>query len=437
MKLRFPLSHAKVAARAVAVAAVLGLASACVAGTAGPTQTAEDDSGPVKLEFWTINLKKGYNDYIQSLIDAYQKSHSNVTVTWVDVPGNDVGTKLLSAVASQNTPDVVNLASTDLDQFVPSLTDLGQYVPADVQQKYLPSLLEPLRRDGKLIAIPWYNSGAPISLINTDLVRQAGLDPANPPKTFDAALDWGARLHAAVPSTYGMNGIPDENLVRLEGIQILTPDRKHAAFNTPEAVALLERWRHGVETGAISPGSTVKDDRQYPQTLANQQVAFGVNSIPGSLTSLQKNAPDVYAKIDVAQGATGKTGKYLLPDQQTFVTPKASKHPKAAADFIAFVTDAANQTAFCKLTPIYPSNADSLKDPFFTQPGAGTPIEKARSAIAAELPKLELGTMGTGKDRQLSDRFREHIRAFMTGDKSAKQALADAEKEWNELLAQK
>ncbi|GLY70337.1 sugar ABC transporter substrate-binding protein [Amycolatopsis taiwanensis] len=434
MKLRF--SRAMLVARAVAVAAVLAVAGACVPGTSGPSQPAQNDSGPLTLEFWTINLKKSFGDYVQGLVDKYQQQHPNVTITWVDVPGNDVGPKLLSAIASRQAPDVVNLANADIDQFVPSLTDLGRYLPPDVPQKYQPNLIDPLRRDGKLVALPWYNAGAPISLINTDLVRQAGLDPAAPPKTFDEALDWGAKIHAAVPGAYGMNGLPDENILRLEGIDMLTPDRKHAAFNTPDAVAVLEKWRHGMESGAISPGSTVKDDRQYPQTLANQQVAFGANAIPTSLTSLQKNAPDVFAKIGVAPGAVGKTGKYLLPDQQTMVVPAGSRHPETASDFAAFVTNAENQTEFCKLTPIYPSHSDALKNPFFSQSGGTTPMDRARAEIATELPKLELSTLGTGKDRQLSDRFREHIRAFMSGDKTAAQALTDAEKEWNDLLAQ-
>jgi len=416
--------------------AVIGLTTACVAGTSTSAQApAEDESGPVELEFWTINLKKNFNDYVQGLIDNYTKEHPNVTIKWVDVPGNDVTTKLASAMASGDVPDVVNLTNIDLERFIPSLADLNQYVTPEQQQAYVPSLIDPLRRDGKLVGIPWYNGGSPISVINSELVAKAGLDPANPPKTLDEALEWGAKVHAADPNVYGMNGIPNEIILSMEGVPLLTPDRKRAAFNTPEAVAVLEKWRQAMEKGALAPGSTVKDERQYPQTLQNQQVAFSALSYPFNLTNLQKNAPDVFGKLRVGPGATGKSGKYPLTDQQTFVVPSKSRYPRTAADFILYITNAANQTAFCKLVAIYPSSVEALKDPFFTEPKQDSLIDQARALIAQQLPKTELSVLGTGKDQQLRERLQENVRAFMTGTKSAQQALADAEREWNDLLA--
>ncbi|MFF0789012.1 ABC transporter substrate-binding protein [Streptomyces spiralis] len=424
--------------RRTAVAlAVVGLVTACTPGTQKSSDNAQDDSGPARIEFWTINLKKNFSGYIQGMIDRYHKDHPDVTVRWVDIPGADVKQKLLSAIASGDTPDVVNLTNIDLEQFVPSLADLGKYVTPEQREQYIPSLLAPLQRDGKLVAIPWYNGGAPIAVVNTDLVRKAGLNPHEPPKTFDEALSWGAKVHQANPKTYGMNGIPDASILQMEGIDILSADRKKAAFNTPEAAAVLDKWRAGFKNGAIAPGATVKDERQYPQTLDNQQVAFSANTLPFNLLNIQKNAPDVYRKLEVAPGAVGGSRRYLLPDQQTFVVPAASKHRKAAADFTLYITNAANQTAFCKLVPIYPSTEESLKDPFFSTFKQGNLMDEARKVIAGELPKLKLGFYGTGKDDELNERFSEHIRAFLMGSKSAKQTLGETEKEWNDILAGK
>ncbi|WP_158088623.1 ABC transporter substrate-binding protein [Thermoactinospora rubra] len=408
--------------------------TACVPGTS-KDDTASGGSGPVNLTFWTINLKKNFGDYVQGLIDGYRKDHPDVTLTWVDVPGNDVVPKLLSAVASGDVPDVVNLTNLNLEQFVPALADLTPYVTPEQRKGYQPTLLAPLERDGKLVGLPWYNGGSPVSIINTELVKKAGLDPADPPENFTEAMEWGKRVHAADSATYGMNGIPNDIILEMEGVPLLTPDKKKAGFNTPQAQAVLKQWAQGMKDGAIAPGATVKDERQYPQTLANRQVAFAALSFPAVLVGLQKNNPDVYAKMAVGPGALGAAGTYVVPDQQTFVVPAKSKNVKAAAEFALYLTNAANQTAFCKLAPIYPSTVESLKDPLFSQPKDDSLIDKARAQIAKQLPKTTLSSMGTGKDEELRERLREQIRAFMSGTKTAQQALADAEREWNDLLA--
>lgn len=418
---------------ATLIAATVALTS-CVAGPSRDT-AAGDDGGPVELKLWTINLKKNFNDYVQGLIDSYRKDHPDVTVTWVDVPGDDVVPKLLSAVASGDVPDVVNLTNLNLEEFVPSLADLNQYTTPAQRAAYQPTLLAPLERDGKLVGLPWYNGGSPVSIINTDLVKRAGLDPASPPATFEESIEWGKRVHAADPAVYGMNGIPNDIVLEMEGVSLLSPDKKKAAFNTPEAQAVLQRWAQAMKDGAVAPGTTVKDERQYPQTLGNKQVAYAVNAFPAGLVGLEKNSPDVFTKLVVGPGSLGKAGTYIVQDQQTFVVPARSKHAKAAAEFALFLTNAQNQTAFCKLVPIYPSTVDSLKDPLFTQPKADSLIDVARAQIAKQLPKTKLSSMGTGKDEELRERLREQVRAFMSGSKTAPQALADAEREWNNLLA--
>ncbi|SCL26620.1 putative chitobiose transport system substrate-binding protein [Micromonospora rhizosphaerae] len=420
-------------ARALAAGLALGLATGCVAGT----EKDKSSTNSTELEFWTINLKKNFESYITGLIDGFKKQHPDAKLTWVDVPGNEVKPKLLAAVAAGKAPDVVNLTNVDLEEFIPSLTDLSPYVTDEQQKAYVPNLLEPLKPDGKLIGLPWYNGGAPVSIYNSELVSKAGLDVNNPPKTFTEALQWATKLHQATPKVYGMNGIPDVSVMQAEGVPMLSADRTKAAFNTPEAKAILSAWKDAYAKGGLAPGTTVKDDRQYPQTLDNQQVAFSAGGLPFQLKNIEKNAPDVFKKLKLAPGATGAAGTYVLPDQQTFVVPKGAKNPKLAAEFGLYLTNAENQTAFCKLVAIYPSTVESLKDPQFSTFQPGNLHDEARKLVADELPKLQLGFLGTGKDDKLTERWRENVRAMLTGTKSPDQALADAEKEWNTILAAK
>ncbi|MFD1934763.1 MULTISPECIES: ABC transporter substrate-binding protein [Nonomuraea] len=411
------------------------LVSGCVAGASSQGAPAADDQPfEGEVEFWTINLKKNYSDFITGLIGEYQKQHPKVTVKWVDVPGQESATKLLAAVASGDVPDAVNISSLDLGRFAPSLAPLDEHFkPADLAD-FQPNLVEPLRVDGKLYAVPWYNGGAPVAMYRTSVVGKAGFDEKAPPKSFDEALALADKIYATTEIN-GMNAIPDHNALRYYGIKLLSDDKKTATFNTPEAVAILERFKKSYDAHGIAPGAVSKDIRNLPQTLENGQVAFKATANAAELLNIQKNAPDVYRDLTVTTPVRMSTGGFLLLAQQAFSIPKASTHKKAAAEFIKFFTNGANQLAFCKIVPIYPSTVSSTKDPFFSGSAGDDPMAVARSVIVKGLPELEYTPMGTAKDAELGELLSEEVRAFLTGTKSAKEALDTAEKRWNDALA--
>ena len=102
---------------AVALALALSMTlAACVSGSpaAGdePKQSGEAYAGDA--EWWTIKLQKNYGPDIQKWIDAYQKEHLKLSIKWVDIPGQDITTKPLAALASGKVPDAVNITSTTI-----------------------------------------------------------------------------------------------------------------------------------------------------------------------------------------------------------------------------------------------------------------------------------------------------------------------------------
>lgn len=421
------------------LAAVAALAVSCVSGPSDDSagSTGAKDEGDIT--FWTINLKKNFNDYITGMINAYQQSHPKVHVNWVDVPGADIGTKFLSSVASGDVPDVVNIDSANLGRFADQMTDLNKFVPPAEQADYQPGLVKSLQHNGSLIALPWYNGGAPVGVYNMSIMSKVGFDPANPPKNYDEVLALGQRVYDKT-KVYGTNDIPsyvngETAVLTYEGIPLLSADKKQAGFNTPAARDVLTKFKKAYDSHAIAPGAISADTRNYPQSLDNQQIAFAADVYPFVLTSLQKNSPTVYSKLAITKPPATKDGKVLLLGQQTLAVPARSKHQAAAAEFAKFVTNGANQLAFCKLVAIYPSTVSTTKDAFFTDTTDTTPIGKARQLIVSELPNLVDGQPGTGKDKELSDALSKQVRAFMQGSVSAEQALTTAADQWNKALS--
>jgi putative chitobiose transport system substrate-binding protein len=422
-----------------ALVAVVLLASACVGG--GSSKGDEGSTKSATLTFWTINLKKNFNSYITGLINSYQTAHTGIKINWVDVPGADIATKLLSAVASGDVPDVVNIDSNNLGPFTDKLSDLSKYFSASDLADYQPGLVDSLRLNNGLRAIPWYNGGAPVGVYNMSTMKKVGFDPASPPANYDEVLALAQKVYDQT-KVYGTNGIPSYvsgvwNIPAYDGLPLLSEDKSQAAFNTPDGIAGLTKFKTAFDKHALAPGTVSADVRAFPQSLDNGKIAFQADAFPFVLTSLKENSPSVYKNLAVTKAPTTKDGKYLLLGQQTFAVPAASKNQAAAADYIKFITNGANQLAFCKLVPIYPSTVSTTKDAFFIQNTDTSPVGQARKVILEELPNLVDGELGTGKDAELSDELSNQIRAYMQGSVSASAALSKAADAWNKALAQK
>jgi multiple sugar transport system substrate-binding protein/putative chitobiose transport system substrate-binding protein len=416
---------------------MVGLAmitSGCISGASDEAEP--EEAQPTELggevEWWTINLQANYADYIQGLIDAYEEANPGTTIKWVDVPGADLATKLLAALAAGDPPDLVNIASPDLGQFQESLADLNGFFSAEELGAYQESLVEPLQKDGAQTALPWYNGGSPVAIFRNEAMEGTSFDPGDPPTTYDEVLALAAEVNEGAGIS-GMNSIPSYLVLPYYGVEMLNDDRSQAAFNTPETVGILDEWKAAYDAGAIAPGAISKDIRNLPENLENRRVGMVVNVPATQLVNTENNAPEVYGDLVVTPGVRTPDGKLRLAGQQTFAIPAGSDNKATAADWLKFVTNAENQLEFCKIVAIFPSTKATLEDPFFEAEG-DEPTDYARTIIVETLPDLEDGALGTSKDAQLGELFDEQVRAFLQGDIDAQTALDNAEQQWNTEL---
>ena len=88
------------------------------------------------LEFWTMQLQPKFTSYITKLIEDFEKDNENITIRWTDVPWEAMENKILTAVLSNTTPDIVNLNSN----FAAKLAnrnvwlDFNQYIPHKIKK---------------------------------------------------------------------------------------------------------------------------------------------------------------------------------------------------------------------------------------------------------------------------------------------------------------
>ncbi|RIQ18988.1 ABC transporter substrate-binding protein [Jiangella rhizosphaerae] len=410
----------------------IGALAGCVAGSTEDSSDDQQTSGTV--EFWTINLKGNYEDYIQGLIDDYEAANDGVEIEWVDVPGGEINQKLLASLASGDVPDVVQLIDADLGSFGDALSDLTPFYSEDDLSAYLPTLVDSVRRQDALMAVPWIYGGAPTAWYNGQLLEQAGIAAADLPTTWDEAFEFGRRVKETT-GLCGFSELPRVAVLQSEGVTVLNDDRTQATLNTPEAAAVLDKWREAYRAGAVCPGAVSEDIRNLPETLDNglaAGVVGGVYGLPANLINTKNNAPEVYQHLVVSDAVQGAAGNYVIPGVNALAVPQGSDIKEVAADFILHVTSPDAQLEFCGLAPIFPSTTQTLEGSVFTDLDESDPQDAARKHAIDALPVVITQQIPA----QLEDAYLKEIRAFMTSDVAATDTLATVEEAWNTLLAE-
>ncbi|ASA26148.1 sugar ABC transporter substrate-binding protein [Paenibacillus donghaensis] len=400
-------------------------------GEPGTEATTSPNAEPVSLEFWTIALQPTFNDYFNDLIAKYESSHPGVTVEWKDYPYDAISQRLLTSTASGKSPDVVNLNTEFASQLGSkgALLDLSEHLSDEEAKSYFEGIYNSTVFDGKAYALPWY-TGTEVLFMNKKLVEEAGLDPANPPQTREELVEWARQVHEKT----GAAGYAQQlvsKLFPIDGISILNEDKTAAAFNTPEAEAMISQLRDLMEEGVV-----LKEDADFSkqiQYFSGEQVAFQLAG-PTFINFIKTSAPDVYKNTIAVPLPTGKAN-LRLSNSMDLVVPQKSKNPEQAVEFAAYITNAENQTAFSKVANTLPSSKASIDDPFFTESDGSLEAE-AKVASSQSLDKATDYMVGVPSAADINSALARGLQEILMNGKDIKATLDAVEKEVNNILSQ-
>jgi putative chitobiose transport system substrate-binding protein len=427
-----------------AIFGLLGLCLSWMASCGGPNSS-ETGKGPApdgktEIEFWTMQLQPKFTDYFQALIGNFEKENPALKVRWVDVPWTAMQSKILAAVSSKTAPDVVNLNPDFAAQLAGrnAWLALDDKVDPKIRNEYLPNIWKASTLNGKSFGIPWYLTSR-IAIYNSDIFKQAGLSA--PPKTY-AELAAAAKVIKAKTGKYAffMTAVPEDSGEILEsfvqmGVKLIDAQGR-AGFNSPEGKAAFEFWANLYQQDLIPPEVTTEGHRHGVELFQSGQTAL-LSSSPEFLSAIATDAPDI-AKVSLAAPQlTGSTGKKNVAVMNV-VVPKDTEHPDAAVKFALFLTNPQNQLSFAKAANVLPSTTQSLQNAYFSKSAPdASPTDKARIVSASQMKDAEV-LIPTLKDiKPLQKILYENLQATMLKQKTAEQALKDAEQAWNQEYAVK
>lgn len=138
----------------------------------------------VTIKFWALGSEA---EQISKILPEFEKKYPNIKVKVQQIPWTAAQEKLITAFASDNTPDVCQLGNTWIPQFASlnAIIDLSDFIARSSTVKaenFFSGIWETNIIDNRVFGIPWYVDTR-LMFYRKDVFERAGFN--NPPKNWD------------------------------------------------------------------------------------------------------------------------------------------------------------------------------------------------------------------------------------------------------------
>ncbi len=240
-------------------------ASGAPTTTAAPT-AAPEITEPLTIRFENYNLAAAGlgRDATLEMLAAFEAANPLIKVETKATTSAEMFPSVQAQVVAGDPPDVAQLLLREWDQNVENLpvVPLEAAIGADELQADLdagypfhPRAVALTQRNGLTYGLPYVFS-TPTLFYNADLFRQAGLDPANPPKSWEevhaAALAIGARTDAGgvYIACIETTDWCTQGIIRSNGGRVMSEDRSQLEWNDPATIGAFDLWQQMFADGS-------------------------------------------------------------------------------------------------------------------------------------------------------------------------------------------
>lgn len=408
-----------------AITAVLAM-TAC--GATGGDDTASDHTGGVEDDgVVTLTMSDDQNGAYATMAKEYEKA-TGVKVNVMEVPYDDLNTKIANAGKADDLPDVARVPQVN-PVWTDELIDLSDLATS---HKAMDSLITKTS-DGKVLTIPSDLTAVGL-MLNTSLFDKAGVSY---PKTSDESWIWDefidavTKVQAATGAKYGMVMDASSHRERSfmyqfgsKGVQKQSDGTYKLDAGAKTALEFLKK----IDDDKIMPKSVWASNDDPSALFKSGQVAayysgnWQISDFINSITSFEwKTVP--------------------MPSQPTRATNIGTNYMVSFSNegkkFLDWFYSTENYTKFCEigsylpaLEDIEPNYSDRLDDFRMYQ----DEIAKADQSVSAHqiTTQLELALQGAvlGEDPMKSETVK-----YLTGEQDVDTAIANMEKRFTESYA--
>lgn len=380
------------------------ISCALLLGSCRRSRTPLADNGRVTIEYW--EKWTGFEaDAMKKIVDKYNASQNRVKVNYLST--SQIEQKLLLATAGGNPPDVAGL----FDSNVVVYAEKGALTPLDRLMKrdgvsidsYLPSIANLCTDKGKVWGLPSTPSSLALHY-NTRLFREAGLDPARPPRTIAELDDYARKL---------TRRDKDGKILQL-GFSPMDPgwwnplwvywfdgelwkDGKTITITSPECMRCFE-WIQSLPK--LYGADKMAGFQQAAGQFASSQNPFICGKIAMQLQGvymynfISKYNPQLEWAVAPFPSVSAEKKDVTLVQCDVLAIPKGAKHLEQAWEFIKFVQKQENLEELCLAQKKFSPLKNTSPEFYSKHPNPNIRLFRklAESPNAKIYPKLSIQT---------------------------------------------
>jgi ABC-type glycerol-3-phosphate transport system substrate-binding protein len=381
-------------------------------------------------------------------VEEFMKLHPNIKIKGSTAPPEVDNEKLLSFIKTHNNSNIHQSVNNEDLWYI----DRNLLYPLDGLPGFqdVISRLDPAQnytwKDGHVYSLSWYNDPM-VLFYNKKLVVEAGLDPNNPPKTYDEFLLWAEKLSkdgkqwALAPSMgeewwqWEFSTLP-YYIAATGSSQVVSEDGKTAVFNTPQGLEPYKLFEQLFKKGYATK-STFETD-----PFLSGQVAITLQG-PWNVSGIKRDAPEGFEYIvgpipkpanSPAEGnpTYGFVRNFALINENVEGEEK-DRIIRASWEFMKYLLSEEQMAADYAVSGDLPSAADFNTNPVYTS--ITDSYGEGMKQLVEVSKQVQISDMNTTKIVNVMDVLTKAYLQIAHGKMTAEEAIAWAEKEVNQLLA--
>ncbi|MFW5855702.1 MAG: ABC transporter substrate-binding protein [Bacillota bacterium] len=412
----------------------------------------------VTIDFW--HAMGGHNgEVLEDIVEDFNESHSDIEVKAQNTGTyNDTLTKTEAAVQSGDAPHIIQIyeigtqVMVDSDIVVP-VEELGKEIVKDDSfdwGKFLPSVANYYSVNGQMQSFP-FNSSTPVLYYDKVAFEEAGLDPNDPPQTFEELYEYAEKLTVEDEDgdidrygfTLGIVGWFIEQMAANQDALLVNNNNgrdgraTEAYLNEEPVLKFVELWQDMVEDEVmLNPGRGWDPAKQ---AFLSDRAAMMIES-----TAQVQNFSEEFAEEDDRELGTAFLPRPEDSERGGVIIGGASlwaiaDHPQeeleATWEFLKYITETEQQTHWFENTGYFPVTRGAVEEEMNKQYFSESP-DHLTAFLQLLLGKKSTATQGAliGTFPEVREFTEESIEKVLGGDAAPEEALDEANQKVNDSL---
>lgn len=427
-----------------------------------PGQPASLAQEPVEITFVHIfqDERDVRRETIQAVADAFMAANPGVTVTLESTTDDygDLFEGALRAASQGNAPSVIQVEDSLVQIAIDSqmFVKMSDYA-SDEQKASLDDIIAPMRNfynisADEFWALPW-NASNPVMFYNPDMFEAAGLDPDDPPQTFDEILAacetlMGAGIEGLTACVnWPVNSwLPEQWVAMQNGLMVDNNNGRdgrptEALLDSPELLNVFNWWKTLADNGYFTYTGTPNAYTSEGLLFVSRTTAIHITT-SAAMSNLFNFAPTL-------GGFMPRVAPLPVPseDDTTGITPggaavmvlagNSEAETQMAVDFAFFLMNTENMAAWHKASGYFPvrqSSIDLLEEEgwFDENPYYRVPLDQ----LLAATPGPATAGMKVGASTQIREAVIQAALSVIDGGEDPAAALATAKERADSAIAE-